>query len=336
MYDNLFMLIGKEVALASFGVLATLSIGAIIQGYRRRALERKYPIAGEYISTYEDIEEGRKVVIKAPVKLKQKGRNVYGSTEFDGRTWILKGEIAGDGYLYGIYHAESLHDKGVGNFFLEVGLNCDMDGLWSGYDSINKIIQSGRYTFVRKLDFKIDPIEKRHVPAVLQIAEKQLGQAYIDTNDLLAPGNIAIRAYVDGKNIGFCTGKVISKQDAYAKVPQLAELNLKQLELVDTVGLVASVATDPKFTGRGVGSALVSHCIQELARRDIDVFMMTGWKSSRGVHIGSIAENHGFEKVLEVREFWKEDSVRHGYECPACGRPPCLCSAIVYIRHPHG
>lgn len=333
MIEKILASIGENLFVAIIGGAVTILSGAMVEKYQRFRLEKKYPIKGEYLSEFEDVVNGEKTIIKAPVTLTQKGKCIKGTSEIDGRTWILDGEISEDGYLFGIYYAESVHDKGVGNFFLEINIDGDMEGLWSGYDAVNKTIMSGRYSFIRKRDFKIARITKRQVPAVLSIAEKQLGAAYINVEDLLAEENVACYASISGKIVGFCTGKQIALDKIYESIPQLREMKLKQLATVETLGMVASVATDPDYAGRGIGSALVEHCIAELEKKDFNVLAMTGWKSPKGVHIGSIAKNYGFKEVLEVPDFWKEDSLKHGYACPVCGQPPCRCSAVVYLRH---
>jgi len=333
MIEKIIISLGENLVVAAIGGALTLMFGAIVSKYKRFRLENKYPLAGDYLSEYEDVVKGEKLKIKAPVHLGQKGRCIEGTTQLDGRTWILNGEISDDGYLYGIYHAESVHDKGVGNFFLEIDIDGDMEGLWSGYDSINKTIMSGRYSFIRKPTLTIEKISQQHIPAVLNIAEKQLGAAYINVGDLLSKDNVAAFASVEGKIAGFCTGKRISLQQLYENIPQLENKKMKQLEAVEDLGILASVATDPSYSGRGIGSALVGYCIDELEKKGLNVLVMTGWKSDKGVHIGSIAKNHGFEAILEVPEFWKEDSIRNQYACPSCGQPPCLCTALVYVRH---
>lgn len=333
MIDGFFMALGENLLTAAIGGVVTLASGVAVRKFRRYKLESKYPIAGNYISEYEDVVDGEKIVVKAPVQLIQTGLRINGSTKFDGRTWILNGEISEHGHLFGMYHAESIHDKGIGNFFLEMQINGDMEGLWSGYDSVNRVITSGRYSFHRQPKFVIEKIEKMHIPAVLSIAEKQLGEAYINVGDLLSNGNIASYAAVSGKIVGFCTGKKVTLQKIYDSIPQLKEMKLKQLEAVENLGMVASVATDPSYSGKGIGTELVVHCIKELKRMGLNVLVMTGWKSEKGIHIGSIAKNHGFVPILEVQDFWKEDSIKSGYSCPSCGKPPCRCSAVVYIKH---
>ncbi len=335
MIDTLLTDLSKTLLVAAIGGGITLAIGAIKRKYKNYRLEKKYPIAGDYISEYEDIEDGKKTTIKSPVHLTQKGRTISGTTEFGNRTWILKGEVSDASYLSGIYYAEAIHDKGIGNFFLEIDNDGDMKGMWSGYDSVNKTITSGGYSFTKTLPILIKSISKKTLPTVLNIAEKQLGNAYINTEDLLNNENVSVYVSVNKEIAGFCTGKKIELETIYNDIPQLKNLNLKQLDAVESIGLVASVATDPNYSCRGIGTALVSHCIKQLESKGLNVLLMTGWKSEKGIHIGNIAEKHGFEKLIEISDFWKEDSITNQYCCPSCGNPPCRCTAAVYVRHSH-
>src|SRR5690606_35146465 len=112
--------------------------------------ERKYPIAGKYLSKFEDEVNGEKITVTAPAIFNQRGKKIFGETisQLENRKWIIEGEITIGGHIHGIYFAEDPHDKGIGNFFLYINHRRHMEGLWSGYDSINQKITSGRYSFM--------------------------------------------------------------------------------------------------------------------------------------------------------------------------------------------
>lgn len=331
--ENLFNSLLEELIIAAFGGVFVLIATKTISKFKKLKLEKKYPISGKYLSSYEDELDGKKVVIKAPVVLSQNGHRIKGITEFEGRTWILSGELSSYGYIHGIYHAESVHDRGIGNFFLEFMIDGDMRGLWSGYDSVNKIIQSGKYSFTKIPEILITKIKTNQIPNVISIAEKQLGEAYISIDDLKNEDNIAIVASVDGKIVGFCVGKVELITDIYKRIPQLAEKKLQQFEVIKSVGLIASMATDPDFTGRGIGDKLLGDCIEKLKNSGSKTLLMNGWKSENGIHIGSLAKKYGFKEILEIKNFWYEDSKIHRYKCPSCGEPPCKCGAVIFVNH---
>ena len=209
----------------------------------------------------------------------------------------------------------------------------NLEGIWSGYDSHNRKVQSGRYSFVKKSKVRIHKFRERYMSAVMDIAENQLGAAYIDESELRDESNIALVASVDKEIAGFCLARKIDLDHLYKMVPQLRTENIKRLKFLDQVGLVSSIATASKFQGCGVGSELMTRALSGLESLDVHTMVMTGWKSERGVHIESIGHKNGFNEVIEIPHFWHEDSQQYGYRCPSCGEPPCDCSAVVYIRH---
>lgn len=192
-----------ELIAALIGGLVYFSLERLTRWIRSRRLAAKYPIAGKYITEFEE----RGAIYRAPATLKQSGTVIHGETRSGNRKWILEGEVTPEGYLIGKYKPESVHDKGLGNFFLKIDLHCDMHGIWSGLDAEKNEIQQGSYVFHHQSGLVILPVAADHVPEILQIAEKELGDAYIDRTDLLAEG--AFYAKIGEEIVGFATSKVI-------------------------------------------------------------------------------------------------------------------------------
>lgn len=180
--------------------------------------------------------------------------------------------------------------------------------------------------------FTIEEIKERHVPAVLFIAKEQLGSAYISENDLLSSKRTTICALSGREVVSFCIAREDRVEKIYEDIPQLRKLELEPLVSAKRVGVIASVATHPKYTGRGIGRMSVEYCIDALKQQGLRVVMMTAWRSPDGVHIAPIANACGFKQIVEIPSFWKEDSLTRGYSCPVCGHPPCNCGAVLYLR----
>ncbi len=325
-----------EVVVAVIFATAGYFYVSIKTGIQRYLLERRYPVAGEFISTYEDEDaQGNRLLIKAPVVLKQKGLKVTGITFFGDKRWLIDCDYDPKGFLHGIYYAESTRDGGLGNIFLEVSLNGDMDGIWSGYDSANKKLSHGRYTFKRTLDCEIRPMRPNEATRVVSIAEKQLGESYLKETDLLVEGSslclVAVRK--DQSIVGFVTGRTVSREDLYAQFPKLGGVKSRSMDIANTIGYVGSVACDEEHKGRGVGDRLLAACIEKLRQDGAEYFVMTGWKDGERVNIGSLAVRHNFEPLEEITDYWREASEREGYYCPSCGVPPCRCAAVVFARY---
>lgn len=178
--------------------------------YRELRLKRKYPIAGSYVSWFEDEVEGRQFIARSKVDIAQRGLSVVGKNYIEGgKTWNLEGQISELGYVSGIYFADLPYDPGNGTFFLKID-GVDLDGLWSGYDSVNRSLQGGKYWFRRTPKMQIVNVSDKYRSAALSIADQTLGAGYL--NDLADGDGLhqagSIIAVVDDSVLGFATFSV--------------------------------------------------------------------------------------------------------------------------------
>ena len=296
---------------------------------------KKFPVAGEYLTKYDD----RGTCIIALAELKQTGRVIEGLSRELNREWRFAGEIEDDGYIVGRYYGKNVGDKGYGGFILKIAPNCDMHGYWFGKDPNERDIQHGTYDFLKR-SVKVEPVSLGEFTSLLDIADKQLGEAYIKQANLQDLNTITLVAKQDGAVLGFGTARVLdSKQFIEQFVPffpnnpsKLRPLQ-QRLNNQNKVGFLASVAVHPSVAGRGIGSILVLRCMEALRTQGVSALVATAWHNKKGTNAGSILHRAGFSSVLHVDEFWKADSLKEQYACPVCGDPPCVCSAEVYVGH---
>lgn len=171
-----------------------------------------------------------------------------------------------------------------------------------------------------------------HFTSIMSIADKQLGHSYIDLDLYYNTESIVLVAILEGQVVGFCTGFRVSLPDLHLRIPSLSVLKTKQHKGRGFIGYVESIATDPSRQGKGIASALLDKCVYWLENKQVSAVFMTGWKSSSGVHIKGLARRSGFEEVAQINNFWHKQSLVKKYQCPECGAPPCLCSAVVFVR----
>ena len=178
----------------------------------------------------------------------------------------------------------------------------------------------------------LSKIERPLFGEILAIAERQLGLGYITEDYLSAPDKRGLCAILDGRVVAFCVTKILSGASFALLYPRVADSLAIGTGSTERLGLVASIATDPMYTGRGIASTLLSACLQYLDDEQISLTCAIGWKSGRIAHIDGMARRLGFEPIKEFPDFWREDSIAKGYGCPVCGDPPCRCSAVIYVR----
>ena len=333
-------IIGIATSLIAF--FLTVAGRYIIDWFGNHSVEKRFQIAGTYITKY--IDKG--ATVTELLKLKQKGRRIRGETitnpdQISGaRKWLFDGTVVDAGYLQGGYRPESAIDTSFGAFFMRIDRNSDMRGYWLGRDANETTIQQGEYSFRRQPEFSIAAIDISDQVNVLKIAEDQLGDGYIGPKDLEADAKkIAICVKVGGTAVGFATARMIATPELLARIgdslPDPSTMRPLENRLTGRaeVGFIGSVAVAAEFTGRGLGAELIDRCIGDLKLKGASVLVSTAWKSRNSSPAGSILECRGFQKLLEVPDYWTRDSVSSGYKCPVCGSPPCHCAAVVYVRN---
>jgi ribosomal protein S18 acetylase RimI-like enzyme len=358
------------------GLITTFIIGTVVYLKDRLLnfyIEMQYPVAGSYITTFEDEEDGERVTRRAPANISQTGRKIEGKTSLPGddREWVLEGEISTNGYINGIYRAIDPHDQGIGNFFLYINHDRHMEGTWSGYDEVNRQITSGRYTFVPKFDnFRIRDVSEEDIPPIIDIADQQLGKDYLSAGllkqslnedspyftrvavteppssssidkmgSLLGLNNNGVKAESNssdsstGRIVGFCLNAVFTPDE----LDEYLHVDLAELpeamQAADEIGVIRTIAVKQSYHGRGIGTELVEASIQHCYSISNPVICAIGWKDEGTVSIGGVLERLEFDRIAEYGKYWHEDSLEHDYECQTCGDPPCNCSAVLYARY---
>ncbi len=300
-------------------------------------VRKRFKISGEYMSFYEDVEDGRVVMRRAPVMLKSFLGKIWGKTWFGGsQAWSIQAKLYGKKRIVGTYFAKSNIDDGIGNFFLNVVDSNTLEGFWSGFDNANNTITTGKYIFKRL--YKGYSIRKATVSdfaSVIKIADQQLGDGYLTkerlektlNKDLTDEILVAVEN-ATGLIIGFSLYKHVSHQTA---VNIAKGHSLRNMMFAKEIGYIATVATKEEFKHLGIATALIEKSINAMKEKGVSCFISTAWKHSGIINIGSVLENSGFVKEIEIPKYWYESSLRDGFMCPQCGNP-CTCSCVLYTK----
>lgn len=165
--------------------------------------------------------------------------------------------------------------------------------------------------------------------AMRRIMDVQIGHGQLEvTLDALSedgPG-FALVAVVDRTVAGLCLCSVMKP----GSIARALRSGLPDVLRARRIGLLDTVAVAPGMTGRGLGSALVDEARARFRARKVRVWATAAWKSPEGVTVSTILARAGMQPFTEVPDFWREASLSQGFRCPACGTPPCTCSAVMY------
>ena len=294
-------------------------------------------LTGDYLTLYEDNDNGRKVVRRAPASLKVRWNRVVGVTRFGTQSWKLKGQLYKKKRIAGVYYARNVLDDGLGTFYLEVKSPSILEGFWCGYDNTSHQISAGKYLFKKiYTDYTIREIRQNDLAQVLAIADAQLGKDYVSPamleKKLSIDSRMKCNVIVGGDNrriIGFYIYEVIS----YEKVLEITRgLEIRELMVSQKIGYLKTIAIDKRYTGYGIASKCVEACVQTFKNQGINSCISPAWKHGGKINIESVLVRNGFIKQNEIPQYWHGASVKEGFSCPQCGNP-CHCSCVIFIKY---
>lgn len=176
-------------------------------------------------------------------------------------------------------------------------------------------------------NLEIVTMEKSMLKEVAQIASMTLGSSFVDESILNNDINLCARSGT--KIIAYCTTRFINL-DYLQKI--LKNKKIELLEEYEKIGYIDSLAVNTDYAGKGIGSLLFQNTILKLKENNIKFVLMAGWKNGTEVNIKGLALKEDFKEEFEIENFWKEDSLEYNFNCTACGKPPCLCSAVIYTK----
>ena len=165
--------------------------------------------------------------------------------------------------------------------------------------------------------------------AMRAILDVQIGHGYLDAavDGLYRDSEgFALVAVVDRTVAGVCLCSVMKP----GTVAQALRSGLPDVLRSRRIGVLDTVAVRPEMTGRGLGTALVDAAQDRFRSRKVRVWATAAWKSQVGITLESILTRAGMRPFTEVPDFWRGASLAEGFFCPACGTPPCECSAVMF------
>lgn len=297
---------------------------------------RSPDLSGNYLTLYEDYDNGRKVIIKAPATLKVFCNHISGTTSFGSQKWKLSARLYKRKRIAGIYYARNVLDDGLGTFFLEVKSPSVLEGFWCGYDNVSRQISSGKYLFKKiYTDYSVREMKYSDFGQVIKIADAQLGKDYVTPqmlNGMLEESSTMRCDVVEDKGRGKVIGFSIYDIIDYDKVLELTRGSaVRELMYTKKIGYLKTIAIDRHFSGFGIASEVVKHSVEAMNRQGADSIISTAWKHGGVINIENVLKRNGFVQQREIANYWYEASIKENFMCPQCGNP-CHCSCVIFIK----
>ncbi len=158
--------------------------------------------------------------------------------------------------------------------------------------------------------WKIREYKKSDTADILEFTDVNLGNAYIKVSDLQDFLILVAEDLETEKCVGVC---------------------LFYIDAETNRGVVKTVVVASEFSGKGIGTKLISSAVENLQSRGIEKFISPLWKSGDRINSDIIFRRNGFVPVKEIPDYWYEDSLLRNYSCPVCGSA-CHCSCVIYEK----
>lgn len=102
----------------------------------------------------------------------------------------------------------------------------------------------------------------------------------------------------------------------------------------ERVGHLRYAAVDPAHRRQGIGGALMRAAESACRADGITAFYVIAWvrADSGACEGGALYERAGYSCLAQIPDFYREWSFETSTVCPACGEPPCVCEARVYVK----
>lgn len=326
-----------QLITAALGGGAVAAMSFVWAWYQRRQVESRYPVSGRYLSFYEDIENGHRVVVPSVAEFKQKGKSVTVSNELpSGRSWTLEGTILPGGHISGVYSADATYDQGVGSFYLRIN-GADLDGMWSGYDHSNRMTNSGRYWFRKMRAVTVKKATQSDINDILAISTNVFGYGYLHDLDSTvgAPRASVVVASNNRRVRGFCIS-YLEDQGGFRSL--IGEHNgpipddVQHASKTGKLGIIKTIAVDPKSHRRGIGSALFEQAERDLKAMGAESVVVPAWVYKDTTNMAGILNRHGYEFWFWNKEYWKSACENNEFKCVKSEGPQCNCS-VAFFRH---
>jgi GNAT superfamily N-acetyltransferase len=258
---------------------------------RRYTFQRKFRVAGAYLSYFEDVQDGRGVWVKAPLRIRQRGADVTadGLDLLKGRNTDTRAKVAPDGSIFGTYGRLNPNDPAKGVVFLEPdpvspGL---YRGFYAGYDSTLRRLVSGRYVWRRLLRPRIAVVTARMPEgntcrAVLGefLGSRYAAGATFDEALSEAAGKVVLGAWVDGRVVGALLLDAQPVIDLSALDRTTRSDEQKGNLALHRTGTILAVAVLEDARGQGVATDLIRAATDLLRRRSCTAILTVVWRAA--------------------------------------------------------
>lgn len=184
----------------------------------------------------------------------------------------------------------------------------------------------------------INPSDINSLNQAKKIYDIGLGKNYITSKDLLNYSNHPEKYILlgscnsDGELLGVMLACRLDENEREKYNLTLQQNSIDIMLPAYTIGLIKSVVVKREYRQKGIGTELTKEAIERLKDMSCELILAVAWASGKPDSSPKMFEKLSFKNILGLEEYWRKDSLKEGYSCPNCGKPPCRCKALFYLH----
>lgn len=177
--------------------------------------------------------------------------------------------------------------------------------------------------------------DEQYFEDLINISDLQLGAGFMKMEDLqkmLHHHHVKIHIkIIDNQVVGYKINLGMTKKELREWLPNYQDEILSLFPGDRMINWHKTTAVHPDFVSKRVGTELFSYALKNPPAKSL-YWLSVAWAPGGIAHVGKLMAKHNFVCAFEAKEYWKEDSLKLGYQCEECGDPPCTCSALIYYK----
>lgn len=188
--------------------------------------------------------------------------------------------------------------------------------------------------------FKIEQLTIEAIPFVLPICNEELGTGFL--NDIVLVDyinnpncqSLMVIDNLSNKIVGISISLFLTQKELKQFMHPSQYFKLDQsLTTSEDIGILKLIAIQKDYQKKGIGTQFIENSFDFFRKNNIQTICAFAWKNKEGINMKTIFDRHQLTVINKILDFWKEDSIIQKYDCPECGKPPCKCTAVIFIKH---
>ncbi len=178
---------------------------------------------------------------------------------------------------------------------------------------------------------KLNDLNDKDRHAIEKIANRHFGNNYFDIENLKS--STENEFYIEYIKTTQIIGFILYGIDIGNRYNQFFMLNKhKTITINEKTGIIKTIAVAEEHQQHGYGRQLLSLAITNMQQLNVKQIIYIEWKESASHKaLQKLLNKFNFILSVEIKDYWKEDSIQRKYHCPICG-DPCRCTAQIFNK----